>query len=114
MCEPDTVVLRVLAGGARRPELVETDERELLERLLAEVRPLLGLRGEPRAHALVRWRGALPHYDLDHPRRLERIERALHGHPGLALLGNWLHGIGLNALVADARRLAGETAAAKG
>ncbi|HVS16961.1 MAG TPA: protoporphyrinogen oxidase, partial [Planctomycetota bacterium] len=80
VCDADTVVLRVLAGGVRRPELVESDERELVERLLAEVRPLLGLRGKPRGHALVRWRGALPRYDLAHPRRLERLERALPAH----------------------------------
>ena len=110
VCGEDTAMLRVLAGGARHPELVDADDSELIERLLAEVRPRLDLRGEPRAQALLRWRGALPRYDLAHPRRLERIEHALPAHPGLALLGNWLRGIGLNALVAEARTLAGAPA----
>jgi oxygen-dependent protoporphyrinogen oxidase len=103
-----TVVLRVLAGGARHPELVELEERELIGLLQAEVRPLLALAGEPQAHALVRWRNTLPRYDLAHPRRLERIDRALPEHPGLALLGNWLRGIGLASLIAEARALAWE------
>lgn len=102
----DTAVLRVLAGGARRPELVELDERELVARLLGEVRPLLDLQGDPTGMAVVRWRSTLPRYDLGHPRRLERIERALPAHPGLSLLGNWLRGIGLNALVEQARNVA--------
>lgn len=105
----ETVVLRVLAGGARRPEWAELDERELVARLLSEVRPLLDLQGEPAGAAVVRWRSTLPRYDLAHPRRLERIERALPAHPGLTVLGNWLRGIGLNALVEQARAAAGGT-----
>jgi oxygen-dependent protoporphyrinogen oxidase len=58
---------------------------------------------------VVRWRSTLPRYDLAHPRRLERIERALPAHPGLTVLGNWLRGIGLNALVEQARAAAGGT-----
>jgi oxygen-dependent protoporphyrinogen oxidase len=102
----DTAVLRVLAGGARRPELVEVDERELVQRLLGEVRPLLDLQGDPTGTAVVRWRSTLPRYDLEHPIRLERLGRALPAHPGLILLGNWLRGIGLNTLVEQARRAA--------
>ena len=49
-------------------------------------------------------RATLPRFDLEHPARLRAIERAMP--PGLALLGNYLHGIGVNHLVAAARDLA--------
>lgn len=100
-CPPTHVVLRTLLGGARRPELVDASEEELLAIVAHEVAPLLGLRGAPERVAIQRWRATLPRYDLGHPARLAAIERATP--PGLVLLGNWLAGIGVNHLVATAR-----------
>jgi oxygen-dependent protoporphyrinogen oxidase len=37
----------------------------------------------------------MPQYNLGHPERLERIERRLADHPGLALAGNAYQGIGI-------------------
>jgi oxygen-dependent protoporphyrinogen oxidase len=98
------VVLRTLLGGARRPELVQLDDAALATIVEREVGPLLGLTGAPLAVAVQRWPATLPRYDLEHPARLAAIERATP--PGLALLGNWLGGIGVNHLVAAARTAA--------
>ena len=103
-CPPDHVLLRVMIGGARHPEVVAWDDARLMTAIEREVGPLLGLRGKPRFVAIQRWRSALPRFDLQHPSRVAAIERSLP--PGLTLLGNYLRGIGVNHLVDVARRTA--------
>jgi oxygen-dependent protoporphyrinogen oxidase len=100
-CPDGFVVFRTLLGGARHPELVDRDDAELAALVRREVAPLLDLRGEPVFTLVQRWRATLPRLDLQHPQRLAAIEQAVP--PGLTLLGNWLRGIGVNHLVADAR-----------
>jgi protoporphyrinogen/coproporphyrinogen III oxidase len=106
VCASGRVLLRTLVGGALRPELVDAPQEELWDIVRREVAPLLGLEGEPAGRHLTRWRAVLPRYDLNHPSRVEGAERAAAALPGLALLGNWLRGIGLAALIAAARERA--------
>jgi oxygen-dependent protoporphyrinogen oxidase len=108
---PDAVLLRVMIGGARHPEVVEWDDAQLMASVEREVGPLLGLRGQPRFVSIQRWRRALPRFDLAHPARLAAIEGSLP--PGLTLLGNYLRGIGVNHLVDAARHAARSHAAAE-
>ncbi len=106
---PNThVVLRTLLGGARRPETIDLADKDLLAIVRSEVRALLELRGEPELVRIQRWRATLPRFDLEHPARVAAIEAACP--PSLVLLGNWLHGIGVNHLVAHARQRAAQRA----
>lgn len=103
-CASERVLLRTMLGGARDLGAVERFDHEILDALRTELAPLLGLEGRPDWWRIVRHRGALPRYDLDHPRRLAELERALP--EGMSLLGNFLRGIGLTALIPAARTLA--------
>ncbi|MBM3990152.1 MAG: protoporphyrinogen oxidase [Planctomycetes bacterium] len=103
-CPSSHVVLRTLLGGARAPELVDASEAELADIIECEVGGLLSLRGAPLFASIQRWRATLPRFDLQHPSRVEAIERATP--PSLGLVGNWLRGIGVNHLAASARALA--------
>ena len=100
----ELVLLRTLLGGARAPNACRLADGELLSESLESARPLLGLEGQPEWSDVRRWPEVLPRYDLGHPARLARIERATP--PGLALLGNFAGGIGVSALVEHARGLA--------
>jgi protoporphyrinogen/coproporphyrinogen III oxidase len=100
------VLLRTLLGGARRPQMVEWPDEELLAELTGGVALLLQLRGEPLWAHVVRQRGALPRYDLRHPQRLAAVDAALARTPGLELLGNWRRGISVPSLVAASREAA--------
>lgn len=103
-CPKSHVVLRTLLGGARKSELIDASDAELLDIVRREVGPMLALRGEPELVTIQRWRATLPRFDLQHPDRLKAIESGKP--PGLELLGNWLYGIGVNHLVAYARERA--------
>ncbi len=110
-CAPAGVVLlRTLLGGARRPQMVDWPDEELLAELREGVGPLLGLAGEPLLARVVRWRAALPRYDLRQPQRQAALDALLKERPGLHLIGNWRRGIACNALVAAGRALAREHA----
>ncbi len=102
----DTVVLRTLSGGARRPDLGRASKAELLEIVLSEVAPLLSITGEPLSVWHSNWGAVMPRYDLQHPERVAALELALAGTPELEILGNHLRGIGIPALITAARNRA--------
>src|SRR5262249_36640941 len=66
-CPPGLVLLRTLLGGARHGRLLDWPDEELLGVLREDVAPILGVSGEPVFTHVVRWRHALPRYDLRQP-----------------------------------------------
>jgi oxygen-dependent protoporphyrinogen oxidase len=100
------VSIRVLLGGARDPEVVGLSEGELRATVLAEVGPVLGIRGEPAAGKVYRYPVGIPQYNVGHDKRLRRIDGWLRSLPGLFITGNAYRGVGLNDCVAEAGRVA--------
>ena len=104
-CVPQgEVLLRTLAGGARRTDIIDADEPELFELTGKEVSQLLGIRGKPTWQRIVRYREALPRLDLSHPKRMARLKEVLP--TNVSLLGNFTAGVGLSSLVNEALELA--------
>jgi oxygen-dependent protoporphyrinogen oxidase len=103
---PDHVLITAFIGGARDPAIVDQTPVSLIEHVLADLRPLLGIRGDPVfAHAHL-WPRAIPQYELGHLARLAEIDARLGRWPGLHLQANWRGGISVNDCVNSARRLA--------
>ncbi len=89
------VLLTAMAGGRRRPELADLPEPRLLALAREELADLLGARGAPAFARVARWRPGIPQPTaaLAGVRAAAAsLERA---NPGLTLLGNWLHGVGV-------------------
>ena len=97
-------LLRAFVGGPFHPEAVDREEKELVEAVRQELRLHLGLNAEPRLVWVRRYRNAIP---LPSAGRL-----TLAPWPGLALIGNAYHGVGIPDCVhsaeAAAERIAGE------
>jgi oxygen-dependent protoporphyrinogen oxidase len=89
------VVIRVFVGGACHPELADLPDHPLMDIVREELGQLIGLRGEPERCLISRWNGKMPQYHLNHLDRVDRLERNLGDHPGLALAGNAYRGVGL-------------------
>ena len=100
------VSLRALIGGALDPGIVEASEESIHGLILSELRPILGISGEPRLRRLHRHPLGIPQYTLGHGRRVERIGSALRSLPGLFIAGNAYRGVGINDSIADALRAA--------
>ena len=106
-----TTLLRIFVGGARSPDSLTIPESELLDRVLAETRALLGVEGEPLMSDVARFPNAMPQYYLGRLDAIRRLREELAATPTLALAGNALEGVGLPACVKSGNDAADKIAA---
>ncbi|MEI8371789.1 MAG: protoporphyrinogen oxidase [Planctomycetota bacterium] len=99
-------LLRVFVGGAQRPELAEMPNAELLPLVLAHLRPLLRIEGEPEFCDIAHWPRTMPQYHVGHLERVARIEARLALLPGLKMAGSAFRGVGLPDCIHGGERAA--------
>ncbi len=88
-------LLRVFVGGARRPDLAEMADAELLPLVLGHLKPLLRIEGQPMFCDIAHWPRTMPQYHVGHQERVARIEARLALLPGLKMAGSAFRGVGL-------------------
>ncbi len=101
-------------GASAQPAGPQTDE-ELFAAALRDASSLLGVQisvADVRGWDVVRWRGALPFAAVGHRARAAQIRQACTAVGGLAVVGGWVAGNGLAAVVADTREQIGQLTAA--
>jgi oxygen-dependent protoporphyrinogen oxidase len=106
----DSVLLRTFVGGARDPKALERSDRSLIDRSIAALTPLLGIRNQPILTRVYRWERANPQHEVGHLERMGAIDRMLGSHPGLFLTGSGFRVIGIPDCVADGRATASQAA----
>ena len=97
-----------MIGGRHDPEANDLTDDELLAQVLGDLRPLLGIEGEPVYTRVVRWARGIPQYELGHLERIERAREDAARHPGLFLGGNSIAGVSFNQCIAHAETLGQE------
>ena len=102
--------MRTFVGGGRDPEALLRSDAELVERSLAALRPLLGIRGEPLLARVYRFDRASAQHEVGHGARLAAIEQDLIRQPGVFVTGSGFRGVGIPDCVADARATAAKVA----
>ena len=104
---PDGMVaLTNYLGGARRPELIDASDEELLALAIQDLRTLVGVQGEPQLVRIVRWKRAIPQYTIGHATRLAALHSALDKWPTLTLVGNYFRGISVPDCITQAKQAA--------
>jgi len=88
-------LLRCFISSSRVPDLMSHSDEALLATAGKEIQEILGLAAEPRMTRVFRWDCALPQYETGHLERVEQMEKILADMPGLELIGNSFHGIGI-------------------
>ena len=97
-------VVRCYVGSAGDDEVVEGADADLVAACERHLAALLPLPGHAEHTAVVRWRRAMPQYEVGH---LERVERIRSGLPaGIVVTGSAYDGVG----IPDCVRAAGEAA----
>lgn len=96
------VVLRAFMGGALNPELTEKTPAELAEIALAELRALVGLRGEPLHVEAASHHGTMAQYHVGHLERVARVRAALAAVPRLCVIGNAFDGVSIPDCIRNA------------
>ena len=102
------VMLTAFVGGTRDPDFVQADPHTLTARVLDDLRPLLGSRGEPTFRAVQVWPKAIPQYVLGYGRFKEIADDVERRNPGLVLAGTYRDGVSLGDAIGS-----GEQAAAR-
>lgn len=100
------VLLRLMVGGSRHPELALLDDEAIVNVCKEEVGEVLGLKSHPSFVQLSRHTSAIPQYELGHRDRLAALKTALESSPGLWLAGNAFRGVGINDCTRESDALA--------
>lgn len=96
------VLLRAFVGGAHGGAALGLSGDDLIARVMDELRPLLGIRGEPEAALLATYRDAMAQYRLGHLERVKAIEEGIAALPGIAVAGSAYRGVGIPDCAASA------------
>ncbi len=99
------VLLRAIAGGWHRGDVLSWDDGTLLRAVRRELRAAMQVEAAPVFHEIVRWPQAIPQYHVGHTERVRRIESLAATHAGLFLTGNAYHGVALNDCTEQAERV---------
>jgi protoporphyrinogen/coproporphyrinogen III oxidase len=100
------VLLRSMMGGATNPAAIKLSDAEVLAKVMADLRDIMGITVRPDFVRIFRHPQAIPQYLAGHSRRLAAISDGLQAHPGLIATGNAFFGVGLNDCVHAANRAA--------
>ncbi len=102
----DQVLLTCMVTEKRTPELRNMSEKEVENRLLAEIKALYGITGEPVAMYTGIWEKAIPQYNqtmrsiLENRKDLEKMN--------VYICSNWPQGISITDCIHHAHELAGQ------
>lgn len=94
-------LLTLLAGGTRRPDVLNEPDDRLRAMLLRELDAALGLRGEPTFLGVARWPRAVPQPGRRHGRLVASARARLARFPGLALAGASFDGVAFGDALAS-------------
>jgi oxygen-dependent protoporphyrinogen oxidase len=114
---PNGRLIRAFFGGAAAERIARCNNHEIaaiarleLARILNANAPVSGPAPTPAPPPVLtlvrRWPNSLPQYAVGHPARVAELESRLDSLPGLTLLGNSLHGVGIPDLIRAARTAA--------
>jgi oxygen-dependent protoporphyrinogen oxidase len=99
-------LIRVFIGGELQKDLLLQSDEELVQLATNELKSLLGFAGEPIMANVIRWTDAMPQYYVGHLDRIAMIEAEIAKQPGLSIIGNSLHGVGIAPTIAQATKVA--------
>ena len=101
----DKVLMTCMIGGRHDPEANDLDDQELRDQVLSDIRPFLGITGEPSFERVVRWARGIPQYELGHLDLVATADAAAEEAGGLFLGGNSVAGVSFNQCIAHAEHL---------
>lgn len=99
-------IVRASFGRFGDNTLVNAEDDALIDLAVRDLNKVLGTDVEPEEVFVQRWFGGLPRVAPGHNELVEEIEAKVAEIPGIELTGAWAHGVGIPAVIADARATA--------
>lgn len=103
-------LLRVMLGGARRPDVLQMRGSHLVGLARQELQRVLGVTAAPGHSWVFAWSEAIAQYTVGHLARRLAIAERMDAHPGLTLCGTSYDGVSFNHAV-NSGRLGADTVA---
>ncbi|MDA3937450.1 MAG: protoporphyrinogen oxidase [Actinomycetota bacterium] len=98
------VMMRGFVGGPQNQAIMENTDEKLAEIALAEMRDILGVKGDPLFSRVYRWHLGMPQYTMGHLDRMAVIEGRSAEIAGLALAGGSYRGVGIPNCIESGER----------
>jgi oxygen-dependent protoporphyrinogen oxidase len=108
------VLLTAFVGGARRPDLIDATDGDVLGLVTRELAELLGTSGDPVVTRITRWRDALPQAIAGHGRRLAAADVIESAAPGVVFSGAWRDGLSVAEVLLGGMHAADRLATRRG
>lgn len=105
---PGCHAIRVFIGGCRQPDRVDLPDEDLARHAVTELARFIEVKDSPLLVQISRYPESIPQMISGHSARIEQVESELGKHPGLHLVGNYLHGVSVNDCIVHSRRTASE------
>ena len=107
-------MVRVIMGGADRPDLLTRSDADLAGLAMGALDKTHGLASGPERTWVIRQDASIPQYAVGHMALLADLERRLAASPRLYLAGNGYRGVSVASLTEDAERIAARVVSAPG
>ena len=101
------VSLMCFIGGVQQPDYAELETVKLVDQVVRDLNPLLGISGVPEFVSHKFWPRAIPQYNVGHQAFLNSLQKVEKAFPGLHLRGNFRGGPGLNDCIESALKFGG-------
>ncbi len=95
----------VFMGGMTNPAVLTRPDNELAQRALTALRPVMGLKGDPKFQKITRYERAIPQYTMGHNQRMRTLVETEQQNPGLRFMGNYRSGISVGDVVRQGQTL---------
>lgn len=99
------VLMEALVGGRRHPERLELDDETMVNKVYRDLSQLLVLPERPCFTHVMRPRAGIPQLEDGYPSLISWLEK-VHDNQGLHICGFGWHGIGINDMTKEAKKIA--------
>lgn len=107
----DHVAITCFVGGARHPARAREETDALVERVMHDLRDLIGARRDPMFVKHVFWPRAIPQYTVGYSAVKQAADAMELANPGFYLAGNFRNGVSVGDCVASGQLIAERVAA---
>lgn len=101
----DQAAFTLFVGGARSPQLFETDKQELIDKALREFKQIMNINSDPIFLREKLWMEAIPQYNIgyiEHENYFNKFEK---DNPGIFLSGNYRGGISVGDCIKNSEEV---------
>jgi protoporphyrinogen/coproporphyrinogen III oxidase len=103
----DKVLLRAYVGRGGQEDIVHLPDDQILSKVLADLKDLMGLDRPPTDYIVNRWYRSMPQYPVGHRERIQSFYNELAAHlPGIFTGGAGFEGVGIPDCIAQGKKAA--------